>query len=161
MIRNKNIVIVGLQPWDIEIGSNCKNIAIELSKSNNVLYVNAPVDRFTLIKEKNNPRIVKRLNIMKGKQQLFQVNERMWNLYPKSVISSINWIPFTSAFKLINWINNKKFAADIKRALVDLSFDEFILFNDSDMFRSYYLKEFLQPSITVYYSRDNLIAAGY
>jgi len=29
MIKNRDIVIVGLQPWDIEIGSNCKNIAIE------------------------------------------------------------------------------------------------------------------------------------
>ena len=36
----RDIVIIGIQAWDIEIGSNCKNIALELSKTNRVLYVN-------------------------------------------------------------------------------------------------------------------------
>ena len=31
-MENKNIIITGIQAWDIEIGSNCKNIALELSK---------------------------------------------------------------------------------------------------------------------------------
>ena len=34
LITNRDIVIVGQQPWDVEIGSNCKNIAIELPNSN-------------------------------------------------------------------------------------------------------------------------------
>jgi teichuronic acid biosynthesis glycosyltransferase TuaH len=52
MIKGKFIVVVGLQPWDIKIGSNCKNIAIELSKYNQVLYVNPPLDRITYLKSK-------------------------------------------------------------------------------------------------------------
>jgi hypothetical protein len=31
-IKNRDIVVIGIQPWDIEIGSNCKNIALEFSK---------------------------------------------------------------------------------------------------------------------------------
>ena len=30
LIKGRDIVIVGQQPWDVEIGSNCKNIAEEL-----------------------------------------------------------------------------------------------------------------------------------
>ena len=40
-----NFVVFGLQPWDIEIGSNCKDIALELAKDHKVLYVNAPLSR--------------------------------------------------------------------------------------------------------------------
>ncbi len=47
MIQGKDIVIVGLQPWDTEIGSNCKDIAVEMSKNNRVLYVNSPFDRIS------------------------------------------------------------------------------------------------------------------
>ncbi|MBX3241120.1 MAG: glycosyltransferase [Chitinophagaceae bacterium] len=161
MIRNRDILIVGLQPWDIEIGSNCKNIAIELSRHNRVLYVNAPVDSNTLVKEKTNPWLGKRLEIMKGDTQLFSVANNLWNYYPKNTIYSINWIPNTSLFKRINRLNNKKFAANIKEALKILNFKDFILFNDSDMFRSYYLKELLNPTLSVYYSRDNLMSVSY
>ena len=31
LITGRDIVIVGQQPWDVEIGSNCKNIALEFS----------------------------------------------------------------------------------------------------------------------------------
>jgi hypothetical protein len=40
-----DIVITGQQAWDVEIGSNCKNIALEFSKQHRVLYVNSPLDR--------------------------------------------------------------------------------------------------------------------
>ena len=36
LITNRDIIIVGQQPWDVEIGSNCKDIAIEFSKYNRV-----------------------------------------------------------------------------------------------------------------------------
>jgi teichuronic acid biosynthesis glycosyltransferase TuaH len=29
MIRDGDIIIIGIQPWDMEIGENCKNIAID------------------------------------------------------------------------------------------------------------------------------------
>ena len=36
MIKNRDIVVFGIQAWDIEIGSNCKNIALEFAKNNRV-----------------------------------------------------------------------------------------------------------------------------
>ena len=49
MIKNQDIIITGLQAWDVEIGSNCKSIALEFSKNNRVLYVNSPLDRKTYL----------------------------------------------------------------------------------------------------------------
>ena len=37
MIKGKDIIVVGIQAWDIEIGSNCKNIALEFSQNNRVI----------------------------------------------------------------------------------------------------------------------------
>ncbi len=31
-IEGRDIIVVGQQPWDVSIGSNCKNIAMEFSK---------------------------------------------------------------------------------------------------------------------------------
>ena len=63
MLINRDIIVVGIQAWDIEIGSNCKNIAQELAKTNRVLYVNSPLDRITMFKQKNAEKIKKRINI--------------------------------------------------------------------------------------------------
>ncbi|MCB9056810.1 MAG: glycosyltransferase [Chitinophagales bacterium] len=162
MIKNRDIIIVGLQPWDIPIGSNCRNIAIEFAKHNRVLYVNSPLDSNTKISQKKNPLVAKRLELLKEKENnLKQVSDNLWNLYPANTIRSINWIPSTGVFRKFNRINNVRFATDIKEAAKKLNFRDYILFNDSDMFRSYHLKELLNPAITIYYSRDNLMVFKY
>ena len=161
MIAGKDIIVVGIQPWDVEIGSNCKNIAYEFSKSNRVLYVNAPLDQHSFIKYKNEPFVQRRLEIMKNKNNLLQVADNIWNLYPEHIITSINWLPGNFLYNKFNKLNNKKFAADIMKGIERLSFKDFILFNDSDMLRSYYLDELLEPSLSIYYSRDNLMAVEY
>ena len=45
MITGKDFVFTGLQPWDIPIGSNARDIALEVSKHNRVLYVNTTLKR--------------------------------------------------------------------------------------------------------------------
>ncbi|MGV3767348.1 MAG: glycosyltransferase [Chitinophagaceae bacterium] len=161
MMKNRDIVIVGLQPWDIEIGSNCKNIAMEFAKHNRVLYVNAPIDRKTFLRDREKPSVQKRIDIIKGAENLHEIAPNLWNLYPRGIINSINWVPFTGLFSLFNKANNKKFAQDIKEAIHRLGFKNVILFNDSDMFRSYFLNEMLKPDLSIYYSRDNLMVHKY
>lgn len=161
MIRGRDVVVVGLQPWDIRIGSNCKNIALELSRHNRVLYVNAPLDRITLLRHRKDPAVAKRIEIRKSGNNLVSIGDNMWNLYPKNIIASINWLRGNTAFNALNRRNNRLFAADIRNAIQRLSFKDFILFNDSDMLRSFYLDELLSPAISIYYSRDNLMAVPY
>ena len=49
MITGKDFVFTGLQPWDLQIGSNAKDIALEISKHNRVLYINTPLDKKTYL----------------------------------------------------------------------------------------------------------------
>lgn len=161
-ITGRDIIITGLQAWDNDIGSNCINIAKEFAKDNRVLYVNFPLDRNTLLKSKDDAKIQKRLDIIKNNgNDLEQVEENIWTLYPKTIIQSINRIPIEPVFDFFNKRNNKKFAEQISSAISRLNFKNFYTFNDSDMFRSFYLKEFLNPELYIYYSRDNLIAVDY
>ena len=162
MIENRDIIVLGIQAWDIEIGSNCKNIAEELAKTNRVLYVNSPLDRISRYRHQNLASIRKRTKIVKdGKPQLMEVYKNIWNLYPATLIESINWIGATGLFDWLNRINNKRFAKQISWAISELGFKNFIIFNDSDMFRSFYMKELLKPESYIYYTRDNLIAVDY
>lgn len=161
-VKDMDFVVVGLQAWDLPIGSNCKNIALEISKHNRVLYVNAPLDRNTLLKKKNDPLVQKRINIAEGKEfQVQKVQENLWQFFPNCRIESINMLPDGFLFDFFNKRNNRKFAAEIKKGIKELGFKDFTLFNDSDMFRSFYLKELLQPKQYIYYTRDNLLAVDY
>src|SRR5580658_414267 len=92
-IKSRDIVIVGQQPWDTEIGSNCKNIALEFSKNNRVLYVNSALDRITMLRSKADPKVQKRLAVISGKENgLSVIQPNLWNLYPSSVAESITRI---------------------------------------------------------------------
>ncbi|GGC30039.1 hypothetical protein GCM10011386_22580 [Parapedobacter defluvii] len=161
-MQGENIVIVGQQPWDTELGSNCKDIAIEFSRKNRVLYVNSPLDRYTSLYHRRQPYVRRRLNVVCGKESGFsQINENLWVLYPDCIVESINWIELWSLFNLINKLNNKRFAKAIKKYLKELNFDKFILFNDNEILKCRYLKEYLNPEVAVYYSRDFILAAPY
>ncbi|MGV3545951.1 MAG: glycosyltransferase [Pedobacter sp.] len=161
IIENRDIIVVGQQPWDTLIGSNCKDIAVEFSKHNRVLYINAPLDRRTKFQQAETEGVKKRVRVIKGEEDgLEQIAPNFWVFYPNVINESINWMP-TAIFRLFNKINNKRFAKSIKKAIRRLDFKNFILFNDSDMFRSYHLKELLHPATSIYYSRDNLLATSY
>ncbi|HVX24722.1 MAG TPA: glycosyltransferase, partial [Parafilimonas sp.] len=155
-------IIVSSQQWYTDIGSTCKNLAHEFAKDNRVLYINAPLDRKTILYSKNDVNIQRHLNIIKNNEErIIEVEKNIWNYYPANIIESINWIPFTSIFSIVNKRNNKKFAEDIKVAIEKLNFKNFIIFNDNDIFRSYYLKEFLNPKLYIYCDRDNLLGVDY
>ncbi|MCJ8163622.1 glycosyltransferase [Pontibacter sp. E15-1] len=162
LLQNRDFIIVGQQPWDTSIGSNCKNIAAELSKHNRVLYVNAPLDRITAVRDRHDKGTKKRLQVIRGKQQgMEKVAPNLWVLYPDCMLESINWLPRSPLYTFFNRKNNGRFAASIKEAARMLGFSDFILFNDNDILRSFYLKELLQPALSVYYSRDNMQAVAY
>nr|WP_121273063.1 glycosyltransferase [Pedobacter schmidteae] len=161
-IKGRDIVIVGQQPWDVEIGSNCKNIAVELSKFNRVLYVNQALDRITSLKNGNDPKILKRKGVIRGKENgLIPISDNLWNLFPDVLVESINWIDSAFIFDVLNRRNNKLLAGSILKAMKTLNFRDIILFNDNDMFRSFHLKEFLQSKLSIYYSRDYMLAVDY
>src|SRR3954471_13101032 len=115
MLKGRDIVVIGLQPWYYEIGSNCKNIATHLAMHNRVLDVNLPINRKTFLSpDKHSAGIAEHIGIIKEKgERVRKIGESMWQFYPTSVVESINWLPSTTAFKALNYINNRRFASDI------------------------------------------------
>ena len=148
----RDFVIIASQPWDFEIGSNARNIALEISKKYRVVYVNPPEDLISLIK-----KLGKRLN----KFRVTKEKENLWLLAPHSVVTSINWINSKFIYEKLNSLNNKKFARDISKELQQLDIKEFVLFNDNYMFNGLYLKELLRPKYYIYYIRDYLTIQPY
>lgn len=159
----KNILIVGQQPWDSELGSNCKDIAVEFSKQNRVLYVNSPLDRSTSVRRRHEPDVQYRRQVISGRKKgLNRISDNLWVLYPDCLVESINWLDSEWLFSAIHRLNNKRFAAAIKKHFPAVGFDDgFLLFNDNEIMKCFYLKEYLKPELTMYYSRDFIIAAPY
>lgn len=162
MIKGKDIIVVGIQAWDIEIGSNCKNIALEFAKNNRVLYVNPPMTRAVMRSESDKETIQKRIRIKNGQDNdLVEIGPNLWNLYPKTLTESINSIPIHAIFKILNKENAVRYTNDIKSAVSRLGFKNVILFNDSSMFLGLHLKALLQPEMYAYYMRDYLVKVPY
>ncbi len=162
MIKNRDIIVIGIQPWDIEIGSNCKNLALEFAKDNRVLYINAPTDRISMLRERKSAKMVKRKMIRMGLEpSLVQIAPNLWNLYPPTITESINWVPAPFIFNYLNKMNAVRFSKDIDKATKALHFKNPILFNDSSMFLGAHLKELLKPQFYIYYIRDYLIKNPY
>jgi len=152
-----DFVFFGLQSWDIDIGSNCKNMAIEVAKTNRVLYINRALDRKSKYFDKKNKIIQHRLEVFrKGELLIEQVQENLWVCTPSVLLESINWIKMVSLFNFFNRLNNKRLSKDIKEAINKLGFKDVIFFNDNDFFRGVYLYDLLKPSIYIYYIRDYL-----
>jgi len=163
MIRNRDIIVVGLQPWDVEIGSNCKNIAMELSRHNRVLYVNRALDRISAIRSARDQKVQTRRNSIRGVADDIQsINESLWTLDPRTILESINWIPLPAVFDRFNYINNKRLAKEINQAAKRLGFNDILLFIDNDFFRALYMPELLDDvHQTIYYIRDKLTSQPY
>jgi glycosyltransferase involved in cell wall biosynthesis len=162
ILKNRDIVVVSQQPWDTAIGSTCKNIALEFSKNNRVLYVNNALDRRAWLKEKHDPKVQKRIAVIQGREKgLVAIKEHMWNLYPNCIVESVNWIKIRAVFDALNKRNNRLFAQSIQAAIHELGFKDVILFNDNDIFRPFYLKELLKPAVSVYLFRDVMLGVDY
>lgn len=157
-MKKRDVIVIGIQPWDIRDGSNCKSIATEMARDNRVLYVNPPVDRFNYYRNKTDPRIRTVVLALQGKRpDLEHLSTSLWNLNPTILLESINWLPH-KLFKYFNRLNNRRFAKAIAEAVQRLNFEDYIIFNDSAVFHGYHLQEFLSPDSYIYYSHANPMA---
>jgi glycosyltransferase involved in cell wall biosynthesis len=162
LIKDRDFIIFGLQPWDIPTGSNCKNMAEEISRHNRVLYVNRPLDRMSRIRYKKDTRTKNRLESIKlGKNVLEKINSSLWVFNPRVIIESINFLPAGPIYNFFNKRNNKKLANEINWAGNQLGFKDPVLIIDNDFFNGLYLKDFLKPRFFVYYIRDFLLSQKY
>lgn len=162
IVKGRDIVVVSIQPWYYELGSNCKNIATKFSEYNRVLYVNIPITRKTYFSKQKTQGVQEHCNIIKEKRdRIKQIKENMWEFYPTTLIESINSLPSTTLFRLFNKINNRRFAKDIQQGIKQMGFKDVILFNDNDIYNGFHLKELIRPDLYIYYMRDFLQGYAY
>ncbi len=157
-----NFIFVSLQRINTDRESTSIGLAKELAKNHRVLYVNPPIDRKTYFSDQVDPYIKAHIDAIKNKdEKLVELYPNLWMLNPHIILESINWIPSDAVFSAFNWLNNKWFAKEIKTALIKLEFKSFVLINDKDIFRSFYLKELLKPELYVYLDRDYTLGVDY
>ena len=150
-----DFVIISLQSWDKQLGSNVRDIAVMLAQTHRVLFVSPPSDWATQLRQRPEGAGSKQ------PQGLIQVHTTLWVLYPACTLASINWLPDGKVYDFFNWQNNRVLARAIQACSQELRFDQVVLFNDSDMFRGFYLKELMKPALYVYYTRDNLLGVPF
>lgn len=161
-MKGKDFIITGLQSWDIPIGSNAIDIAKQIALDNRVLYVNSPLDMMTMYRNKPTAETKRRLEVLKKQQQpLRKITENLWVLDFPFYIWSINGLPDGFPFDFFNKINNKKIFKYTKKIASELGFSNPVHFIDNDIYRSFYAKEILKPSLSVYYRRDNVQPYAY
>lgn len=158
-LQKRDFILVGLQPWDIQIGSNFKNIARELAKENRVLYINLPITLSTWLKN-----ILSYSSPKRSFSDFHSPNLVEKNIYvytPSNTSLSINKFSPGIIYDLLNKTNAKRYTLQINKIIQQLGFNNYILINDSLMFIGKYLKEYLNPDFYLYYIRDNLVEQPY
>lgn len=161
-IKGRDFIVFGLQPWDIPIGSNCKNIAEVMAADNRVLYVNRPLDRISYHRPKKDTQTINRIAaIKKGENVLTEIKKNLWVFNPGRILESVNMLPPGIIYNFFNKKNNRVLAEEIKKASDQLGMKDPVLFVDNDFFNALYLKEFLSPSLFIFYIRDFLRSQKY
>jgi teichuronic acid biosynthesis glycosyltransferase TuaH len=158
-----NFLFVSLQPINTDRESTSTSLARELARQqHNVLYVNSPIDRKDYFLSAKSPEVMAHREAIKTKAEpLQQLGPNLWVLRPTCMLDSFNWVPSTMMFSWLIRINNARLAKEIKPALQKLNFDEFIIVNDKDIFRGFYLKELLKPLRYIYLDRDYTLGIPY
>lgn len=161
-IKNRDIVLFSFQPWDTEIGSNFKDMAIELARYNRVLFVNRALDRSYARKFKHDAKVQTRLqSIRHGVRELQEISPNLWIQNPRTLLESINGIPVNFVHDWLNKVNNRRLSKEINKAIAELGFKNTILINDNDFIRGYYLREMIECETYIFYIRDFMMGVDF
>lgn len=145
------------QPWDAATACNFKEMALEFAKHNRVLYVNRAADRISLFRGKQDPLMQARKATLKhGTDELVNAGTNLWVHNPRTVMESLNWMPFGGLYEAANRINSRRLAREINKIIKQLGFHDVLLINDNDFFRGIDLKELIDCTDYIFYIRDYL-----
>ena len=157
-------IIIAQQEWELDLGSNARNLAIEFSKKNAVLYVNPAIDIKSIIHQIKTVHGRNRLKLALGLGKNTQkISDTLWVHTPKTISISINWLKQIKLYNFFNERNGKGFFNSLKQTINQLGWknEKCVVFNDSQMFTGLFTKKYLQPLLSFYYIRDNLTEYPY
>lgn len=157
-------ILIAQQDWHSDLGSNARNMAMEISKTHPVLFVNPPLDVNTIIRHGGKQQVRDRMRAaFSTKKKVDYIAPNIWVHTPAIICISINWLKSESLFNKVNQANAYSFFRSIKKAIKHLGWaaSDCVVFNDSQMFAGVYINRFLQPRQNFYYIRDNLVHHPY
>lgn len=156
-----NFVIFSLSPWNIDYGCNIKDLSLELAKYHKVLYIDVPLKRKERWFMKDKPLVREVIERTQAGENLKQIDKNLWHYVANEMLESVNGLTTNTLFDELNYINNKRFANVVKKAVQAVGFSDYILIDDNDVYNGLYLKKLLNPPVYVYYLRDMLSAFNY
>lgn len=162
--RPEAFIVIAQQEWELNLGSNARNLAVEFSKENEVLYVNPAIDIKSIFNQIRTANGRKRLKLALGfGKNTLKVSDNLWVHTPQIIFYSINWLKQLHLYGFLNDRNAKSFFANLKQAIKRLGWrnEQCTIINDSQMFTGLFTKKYFQPLLSFYYIRDNLIEHPY
>jgi teichuronic acid biosynthesis glycosyltransferase TuaH len=157
-------ILIAQQEWELNLGSNARNLAVEFSKTRPVIYVNPDTNIKSIIANISTPYGRNRLKLALGLgENTVKVADNLWLHTPQNIGYSINFLKNFTLYDILNRRNAKGFFNSLKKAIKKLNWksENCIVFNDSQMFAGPFVKEFFEPLLSFYYIRDNLVEQAY
>lgn len=157
-------IIIAQQEWALNLGSNARNLAVEISKDRPVLYVNPPMDVQTGLRSLRHKNGRKRIKLAIGMgANTIAAGPNLWVHTPACIGISINRLRNLPLYDRISRRNAAAFFSSISKALETLGWQKHrcVVLNDSQMFAGMYIRQYLAPLLHFYYIRDNLVAHPY
>lgn len=152
-MKNYDFIVTSSKPWDSPGMEEVKNLALEISRNNRVLYVNPPRDIIRLMKK--SIELDTRPKTSGGNLAIKQEGDSLWILEPPVVTTPVNIIKYDAVFDVLLKRNNRKLSRAIFWAINNLEFEDIIHINYDDLLGSFYLKELLIPKLSVFLRRGN------
>jgi teichuronic acid biosynthesis glycosyltransferase TuaH len=159
-MERPDIIMLCQQNWDLQLGTNARNLAREFARHHRVLYVHLPRDLRPLLADlwRGAARRPGGLGRATG---LAQVEPNVWVLTPGCLALPINWLPSAALFSVFNRLNASWLAGSIGKAARTLGFANLYLLQDGLIYQGTELKRLLRPQKFIYYLRDFMISVPY
>ncbi|GAB3513100.1 glycosyltransferase family protein [Emticicia fontis] len=155
------IFVATMSRWDGEISSASLALAKVFSKNNPVYYIDFPYTLKSLWQERNLPSVKRRLPaLLLGKNYLTNIPNQSEKLVAATpnVMLPAGSLPEGILSTIFTKINNFIFASLIKRILKEKNIKDYIMLNSFNPFYLSDLQNYLNPTYSVYQSRDNIEA---
>src|SRR5689334_995617 len=118
-------IVIAQQQWQLKLGTNARDLALELSKTRPVLYVNPPIDIKSSLTEIKTPDGRQRLTAAFGIDgSINKAGDNLWVHTPTTLSISINWVKNERLFNSMNRFNAKRFYRSVKIAIDKLGWNE-------------------------------------
>ncbi len=161
MVRDSAFIITSISPWEGQGQGEAQALARELSLTHKVLYVNPPMNASFVLGEGSSFED-HRERVMQGiEPALRKMGDRLWVLEAPVVFALFPHLITNAGFDYMNRKSARRYARSISWAAEYLGLEHIALLVDNDIFRSFYLDEFLAHDKLIYFRRLDLTSLPY